>query len=187
MQNIGHSEEELVELIRQGDVAAMKEMYDKSVGRLSAVCARYVVDPDDVADVLQDSYLKAFDSIGSFSYRGIGSLQAWLTKIAVNRSLNLLKNRNRLNLVPLDERLPEPFDSPEPPETENIPPDVIQRMILNLPDGYRTVFNLFVFEGKSHKEIASILGIKENSSASQFHRAKQMLAKQIKQYNQSGR
>ena len=65
---------------------------------------------------------------------------------------------------------------------ESVPPSVIQEKGRRLPDGYRTIFNLFVFEDKSHKEIAGILGIKENSSASQLHRAKALLAKWIKEY-----
>ena len=78
-------------------------------------------------------------------------------------------------------------DLPDVPEDDEpslpkVPPAVIQEMIKALPDGYRTVFNLFVFENKSHKEIASMLGIKEDSSASQFFRARATLAKNIKEY-----
>jgi RNA polymerase sigma-70 factor (ECF subfamily) len=72
----------------------------------------------------------------------------------------------------------------EPPDVTHIPPEVINRMIASLPTGYRIVFNQFVFEHKSHKEIAQELGIKENSSASQLLRAKRLLAKMIHQYQQ---
>ena len=75
----------------------------------------------------------------------------------------------------------EPED--EDPPIEEIPPDEIQRMVSQLPTGYRTVFNLYVFENKSHQEIASLLGIKERSSASQLCRAKNLLAKMIRDYN----
>ena len=77
------------------------------------------------------------------------------------------------------------YDAPadEPPEgADDIPPQVLQDMICALPTGYRTVFNLYVFENKSHREIASLLNIAESTSASQLHRAKQMLARQIKAY-----
>jgi RNA polymerase sigma-70 factor (ECF subfamily) len=73
----------------------------------------------------------------------------------------------------------------EEPNLEEIPQATIMKMIRSLPEGYRTVFNLFVFEDKSHKEIAEILGIAENSSASQFHRAKAMLVQKIKEYKMS--
>lgn len=65
---------------------------------------------------------------------------------------------------------------------ENVPPEVIHSMIRELPEGYRTVFNLFVIEGRSHREIAELLGIGESSSASQFHRAKKILAAKIRGY-----
>ena len=76
----------------------------------------------------------------------------------------------------------EPTD--EDPDTEDIPTDAIYRMIRELPDGYRTIFNLHVVEGKKHKEIARLLHIAESTSASQFHRAKAMLADKLKQYRQ---
>ena len=72
------------------------------------------------------------------------------------------------------------------PEIDDVPMDVLQGMISRLPDGYRTVFNLFVFEQMKHKDIAALLGIKENSSASQFLRAKALLAKEIKEYRRNG-
>jgi RNA polymerase sigma-70 factor (ECF subfamily) len=83
--------------------------------------------------------------------------------------------------LPLSATMAEPMDEEEP-AFDAVPLDVIQGMIRKLPDGYRTVFNLFVFEDKSHKEIASMLGIKENSSASQLFHAKAMLARWIKDY-----
>ena len=67
-------------------------------------------------------------------------------------------------------------------DSEGIPPDELQRMIMSLPDGYRTVINLYVFEGKSHKEIADILNIKAKTSASQLYHAKAMMAKKINEY-----
>ena len=98
----------------------------------------------------------------------------------VNDSLKSLRNSGRL--LALSE-LPEiPSDAEDEPVRPEIPPEELQRMIKALPDGYRTVFNLFVFEKKSHKEIAGMLGIKEDSSASQYLRARRILASKIKDY-----
>ena len=156
----------------------MRMLYDKYVGYLTAVCARYIPDDDDVKDVLQEAFIKAFQSMDRFSWRGEGSLKAWLTRIVVNDSLKALRRKKPLSLSPtLAESVQE-----EEPAFEAVPLPVIQGMIRKLPDGYRTVFNLFVFEDKSHKEIASLLGIKENSSASQLFHAKAMLARWIKDY-----
>ena len=164
--------------VRRQDRTAMKMLYDKYVGYLTAVCTRYIPDDDDVKDILQEAFIKAFQSMDRFSWRGEGSLKAWLTRIVVNDSLKALR---RKKLLSLSATLAEPVEEEEP-AFEAVPLPVIQRMIRKLPDGYRTVFNLFVFEDKSHKEIASLLGIKENSSASQLFHAKAMLARWIKDY-----
>ena len=156
----------------------MKTLYGQYVGYLTAVCARYIPDDDEVKDILQEAFIKVFKSMDKFSWRGEGSLKAWMTRIVVNDSLKALR---RSKPLPLAATLSEPVDEEEP-AFEKVPMDVIQGMIRKLPEGYRTVFNLFVFEDKSHKEIASLLGIKENSSASQLFHAKALLARWIKDY-----
>jgi len=155
----------------------MKMLYDRYAGYLAAVCARYIPDDDDVKDVLQDAFIKIFQSMDRFSWRGEGSLKAWMTRIVVNDSLKALRRKKPL---PLLDSLPEPAE--EEPAFDAVPLPVLQGMIRKLPDGYRTVFNLFVFEDKPHREIASLLGIKENSSASQLYHAKALLARWIKDY-----
>ena len=174
------TEKELLLLVRSGDASAKRRFYDRDVGYLTAVCSRYVVNPSDVKDVLQDSFIKIFNSLDRFEYRGEGSIRAWVSRIVVNDSLKSLRNSGRL--LALSE-LPEiPSDAEDEPVRPEIPPEELQRMIKALPDGYRTVFNLFVFEKKSHKEIAGMLGIKEDSSASQYLRARRILASKIKDY-----
>ena len=101
-----------------------------------------------------------------------------MAKITLNETLKHIQNNRKLKFLELDVK---EMDRPEV-ETENIPSDEIHRMIRELPDGYRTIFNLYVIDGKSHKEIATLLHIKESSSASQLHRAKAILAEKIKQY-----
>jgi RNA polymerase sigma-70 factor (ECF subfamily) len=172
------SEQDLVRKVLQHDKAAMKTLYGQYVGYLTAVCARYIPDDDSVKDILQEAFIKIFQSMDRFSYRGEGSLKAWMTRIVVNDSLKALRRKKALPLV---ETLPDRPDEEEP-SFDAVPLPVIHEMIRRLPDGYRTVFNLFVFEDKSHKEIASLLGIKENSSASQLYHAKALLARWIKEY-----
>lgn len=172
------SELELLKLVRSGDSSGMRLFYERYVGYLTAVCSRYVVDRSDVKDILQEAFIKIFKGLESFEYRGEGSVRAWASRIVVNDSLKSLKAASRLTFVDDLPDIPED-DAPSFPE---LPPAVVQEMIKALPDGYRTVFNLFVFEKKSHREIASLLGIKEDSSASQFFRARAMLAKKIKAY-----
>ncbi len=175
-------EQELLKRILSGDITAMKEFYNDYSGYLTAVCSRYISDRDDVKDVLQESFIKIFKSIANFSYKGVGSLKAWSSRIVVNESLKFLRESERLDIIDSPTwDLPEISDEDET-DFEEIPASAILEMIQALPPGYRTVFNLYVFEEKSHKEIASILNITENTSASQLHRAKNILARQINEY-----
>ena len=162
----------------------MKALYDRYAGFLTAVCSRYIENKEDVKDLMQDSFIRIFSSIGSIEYRGEGSLKAWMSRIVINNTLKYIRDNIQKGMISIDEDIPDVPDE-EIPEISEIPPSVIQEMIRRLPEGYRTVFNLFVFEGKSHKEIAMLLGIKENSSASQLHRAKALLAGWIREYRQN--
>lgn len=172
------SEAELLNLVRSGDASGMRAFYERYVGYLTAVCSRYVPDRAAVKDILQEAFVKVFDRIGSFEYRGEGSVRAWLHRIVVNDSLKFLRANGKMQYV---EDLPD-LEDEQMDSLPDVPVAVVAEMIKGLPDGYRTVFNLFVFEKKSHREIAELLGIKEDSSASQFFRARAMLAKKIKEY-----
>lgn len=172
------SEAELLSLVRSGDASGMRFFYERYVGFLTAVCSRYVPDRAAVKDILQEVFVKAFDRIGSFEYRGEGSVKAWMHRIVVNDSLKFLRANGKMKYV---DDLPDVEDE-QMDSLPDVPVAVLAEMIKSLPDGYRTVFNLFVFEKKSHREIAELLGIKEDSSASQFFRARAMLAKKIKEY-----
>lgn len=175
------NDELLISLVKKGDEQAMRILYCRSVRYLSAVCSRYIYSEEDIKDVLQDAFLKIFASMKSFEYRGEGSLKGWMTKITLNETLKFIRNNSRMQFVELNHEEINEFDAE--PNTEGIAPAIIHSMIRELPDGYRTIFNLYVIEGKSHKEIAELLGIKADSSASQLHRAKALLAEKIKKCN----
>ncbi len=174
-------EEREIILVKQGNASAMRSLYDRHIGYLTAVCSRYVVQEDDVKDVLQESFIKIFTSVNRFEYRGKGSVRAWLTRVVVNESLAFLKRSNRMEVVYPEQELPD-LPEEESPDIADISPSVIQEMVQRLPKGYRTVFCLYVFEHKSHKEIASLLDIKADTSASQLHKAKVLLARFINDY-----
>ncbi|WP_298451783.1 RNA polymerase sigma factor [uncultured Prevotella sp.] len=174
-----YKEDELVRLIGQKNRGAIKFLYDRYAEYLSAVCGRYIADEDARKDVLQECFIKIFMSVSAFEYRGEGSLKAWMARITVNESLKFLRKSATYNFIEYGDNVP---DTAEEPEVEGVPDDVINKMILSLPPGYRMVFNLYVFENKSHKEIGRLLNIGESSSASQFSRAKALLVKRIKEY-----
>lgn len=177
--HVEHKEKELLNLIKHGDQNAMRLLYDSYSGYLAAVCARYIESEDDRKDVLQECFIKIFKSVGRFEFRGEGSLKAWMIRITANESLRFLRTSSTYSFVDYGGNLP---DVPEEPDVDSIPDDVIDGIILSMPAGYRAVFNLYVFEQKSHKEIAGMLGIGEGTSASQFSRAKAYLAKRINDY-----
>ena len=183
----GNREEHLAGRLRSGDSGAMREFYSLYGDALAKICARYVADAEDVKDVLQNALIRIFSRMKDFTWRGPGSLQAWAARVTVNASLDFLKERKRHEFVRLARDIPDRTDETEPedPDVRDIPPEVFHRMIRELPTGYRTVFNLYVFEEKSHQEIADLLGIKKDTSASQFHRAKKLLAQKIEEYGKT--
>ena len=157
----------------------MSLLYQRYVGILTSVCYRYVVHENDVKDVLQNSFVKIFTSLDTFEFRGEESLRVWMTKIVVNESLNYLQSCKKMLFVE-DERILRDLPDEEEVSLDRISDDELHQLIRELPDGYRTVLNLFVFEGLSHRQIAELLSIKESTSASQFYFAKRLLAKRIK-------
>lgn len=175
-------ESKILSMFDEGNPLAMDVLYAQYSRYLAGVCSRYIANDDDLKDVLQESLVKIFTRIGGFDYRGEGSLKAWMSRIVANEALQFLR-KGQKNIFEDTADLPDLPD--EEPDTAGIDSAALVAMIRRLPPGYRAVVNLYVFGGKSHKEIAEILGIKPDSSASQFHKAKKMLASMINKYKQS--
>ncbi|SEF40090.1 RNA polymerase sigma factor [Parabacteroides chinchillae] len=174
------SESEVTDRCRVGDNQARKELYELYAEKMLCLCYRYAGDIDVAHDLLHDGFLKVFSSISSFTYKGEGSLRAWLSRVFANTALEYLRRKDLLRQgISLD----EVYDLPNEPEPDacNLSMDILMRFVTDLPYGYRTVFNLFVFEHWSHKEIAAQLHINEKSSASQLNRARKILATRIRE------
>lgn len=180
---IGNVEQRLVKRLQEGDKTAAREFYSLYADRLAGVCSRYITDEEDLKDVFQNALVHIFSHIADFEYRGVGSLQAWTTRVMVNESLRFLRTKKQHEIVQLDNVAVDEIDDDDP-SISDIPPDTIRQMLSSLPTGYRTVLNLFFFEDMSHQEIAQLLGIKKDTSASQLHKAKKLLLKMIKKYNE---
>lgn len=170
-------EERLVSRIKDGDRRAMEQLYNDHARYLSAICSRYLTSNDDVRDVLQESFLRIFTRIDAFEWRGEGSLRGWLARFVVNETLKYIRSNSRIQFAEIRDECLNISD--EEPTVEQVPAETLHRLIRELPDGYRTVFNLYVIEERSHKEIAALLGIKPDTSASQLHKAKAILARKI--------
>ena len=144
------------------------------------VSLRIVPEREDALDIVQDTFVSILTTIGTFEYRGEGSLRNWVAKITTNRALDWLRHHDRLLL---SDQLPDEIEEEEE-ETplEEVPPDILSGMIDRLPQTSRIIVNLHVFGQMPHKEIAQRLGIHEKTSMSQLSRAKRLLAMMIKEY-----
>ena len=169
---------QLVERIRQKDQRAMSQFYQRYVEELSSVCYRYVPSRSDAKDVLQNSFVKIFTMLPTIDYVGEEALKAWMKRVVANEALGFLRKQKKLLFVVHRAAEADQIDDTEP-QSEQISPEELHQMISELPDGYRTVINLYVFEDYTHKQIAELLGISESTSASQLYYAKRLLAKKI--------
>ncbi|WP_321330860.1 sigma-70 family RNA polymerase sigma factor [uncultured Bacteroides sp.] len=174
------NEIELIKGCRAGDNSARKQLYTLYSNKMLAVCYRYTGDMDAAHDVLHDAFIKIFTG---FNFRGEASLGTWITKVMVSQAVDYLRKQKRISqTIVYEEQLPDVPELPDKDDGSRISEEQLLTFVAELPAGCRTVFNLFVFEDKSHKEIAGMLHIKEHSSTSQLHRAKCLLAKRIKGY-----
>lgn len=177
-----NTEQQLLNGVRDGDRTAMRRLYDTYSGYAMATVLRYVPDRDDASDILQDAFVKILSSVAQFEYRGEGSLKSWVMRIAANEALGWLRKRKDIAFT---DKIPDTSSLDDDPDVDSVTDEVLADMIASLPDGYRVVLNLYVFEGLSHKDIAARLGITPSTSASQFFHAKKMLARKIKAYCES--
>ena len=165
-------------------IEALEKAYKKDGAYLLSVCRRYVRDADTARDMFQDGFVSAYTNWSKFTDRGPGSLKAWLARIMANTCLMFLRKRDpvreadEIDTVPLK----AVSDDSLAGSIAGIKDEDLYNMILDLPDLERTVLNMFVFEGFSHKDIAHLLGIKESASAMRFYRAKAHLAEMIEKY-----
>lgn len=172
------TETQLIHQCQRGNKAGQYELVRRYASMLMAVCLRYVPDRPTAQDLVQESFLRIFEHIDD--YRNTGSFEAWMRRIAARLALQWLnKSHVRRELYP--EIFPE--QEPEEPEVEyQFDTEEILAAVQALPDGFRTVFNLNVMEGYSHREIAEMLHITESTSRSQLLRARQLLQRQLIHY-----
>ncbi len=176
------TELELIEGCRREDNFFRRRLYDLYSQQMMGICFRYTGDKFLSQDLLHDGFIKVFQSVKNFNYRGEGSLKAWMSRIFVNVALDYLKKNDTLNHTVLLENGHDAEITVDEQEAKAIPDDILMRFVAELPTGYRMVFNLYTFEEMSHKEIANMLHINESSSRSQLYRAKTILAEKIKIY-----
>lgn len=174
-------EKRLIQACIDGDRAAQNQLYQQHKYKMMGVCLRYAKDRAEAEDILQEGFFKVFCDLKQFS--GKGAIGAWIRRVMVNTALmHIRKQKNKLFPVIELDQIAYSHASKEDLFSSFRAKALVQ-MIQQLPDGYRVVFNMYVIEGYSHKEIAQQLGISESTSKSQLSRAKmtlrQMLEKQL--------
>lgn len=167
----------LIKECLKGNVRSQKTLFEKFAPKMLGVCMRYCRSKEQAEDVLQDGFIKVFGKLSEFKQEG--SFEGWIRKIMVNTALDTLRKEMKIsNDVDLEL-------AGNKMESETVLADLsageLLGLISSMPDGYRTVFNMFAIEGYSHYEIAENLGITENTSKSQFSRARAYLRKKIEE------
>lgn len=166
-------EADMIAACRRGVRQAQQQVFELYSRRMYGICSRYVKNPMEAEDILVTGFTKVFERIGQF--KGDGSFEGWIRRIIINEALtSLRKSRSMVVETDLEKADREP-------DYQQLADHLEEQDLLNLigklPAGYRVVFNLYAIDGFSHKEIASQLGISENTSKSQLSRARVYLQK----------
>ncbi len=161
-----------------GDRRMQEELYRRFSPRMYAVCLRYASNAEEAEDILQEGFIKIFKKLGSF--RGDGSFEGWIRRIFVNTAIEHFRRRRYLQ--PVTEKEEGTIEGKYLSVLDEMAEKDILALVQQLSPGYRTVFNMYVVEGYTHKEIADMLGISEGTSKSQLSRAKVILQDMVKEF-----
>jgi RNA polymerase sigma factor (sigma-70 family) len=170
------TEEELIKKCIRKDANSQRMLFEQYAGSMMTICRRYSCDQQEAEDMLQDSFIRVFSYIDQYEFKG--SFEGWIKRIVVNASLKVLQKKKIHFLEINDDQYKE--QSIDSYALSDLNEEELLKLISNLPEGYRVVFNLFVIEGYSHEEIAELLHIKAGTSRSQLSKARDMLKEQIR-------
>lgn len=170
-----YSDEELIRRCLKNKSDAQRMLYEAHASMVYTVCFRYAKNAEDANDLLQETFINVFSNLEK--YKGSGSFEGWIRRIAVNCSIRQYqKNQKRIDTGDIDY---SPDAQTYADAIDHLSAEEIMRVINQLPDGYRIVFNMYAIEGYSHKEIAEHLNISEGSSRSQLARARMNLMEKV--------
>jgi RNA polymerase sigma factor (sigma-70 family) len=172
-------ENKIIEGCISGKRKAQNELYSIFSSRFYGICLRYAGNRTEAQDILQEGFIKIFSKIGTFNNQG--SFEGWMKRIIINTALNYLRDHARERLFVSVDEVPDGIQdvATEEDRPEPLPAETMLNLVQALPEGYRMVFNLYVFEQHTHKQIAELLEISENTSKTQLMRARLQLQKQI--------
>jgi RNA polymerase sigma factor (sigma-70 family) len=172
--NIQYLDEfQLIKECLKGDPTSQKQLYDRFAPKMLGVCYRYAINREEAEDFLQEAFITVFKKL--YQFKNQGALEAWVRRIVINTSLNHIKTRHQFLTEDIDKIEPETLPVTMASDEFNS----LVELIRGLPDGYKTVFNLYAIEGYSHDEIAKLLGINASTSRSQYTRARKLLMEKL--------
>jgi RNA polymerase sigma factor (sigma-70 family) len=172
------SDSDLIEGCIRGDRKLQHELYKRYAPKMYGVCLRYAGNVEEAEDILQEGFIKVFNKMTSF--RGEGSFEGWIRRIFVNTAIE--HYRKKIYLQPITEYEENTVEGKYLSVLDDLAEKDIIQLVQQLSPGYRTVFNMYVVEGYTHKQIAEELGISEGTSKSQLSRAKLILQDLVKKY-----
>lgn len=161
---------ELVELCLRSDTVGQKLLYERFITSMARTCARYLKENAEAEDALIEGFMKVFSGLKKFEYRDEKSLEVWIRKIMINECLMRLRKKRVFMSIET-----ETTEEENQTEITHLEAEDILNLIRQLPEGYRTVFNLFTIDGYNHREISELLGISETTSRSQLTHARNKL------------
>lgn len=173
---------QLIEGCKRQDRKSQQLVYEKYARVMYGICLRYLSDREAAQDLLQDGFIKVFLNINSFENKG--SFEGWMKRVFVNLALENIRKDKTKKMYSDDIENVSDIDIIDEAEgdIDGITEDELLKMVQELPQGYRSVFNLYAIEDYSHKEISEMLGIAEGTSRSQYIRARALLQEKIKEY-----
>jgi RNA polymerase sigma factor (sigma-70 family) len=169
------SESDLIRACIAGSRSMQEELYKRFAPKMYAVCMRYANNADDAQDLLQEGFIKVYRNLAKF--RAEGSFEGWVRRVFINTSIEHFRRKN--TLYSITEKEENVIEDADLTALDNLAEKDIIALVQELSPGYRTVFNMYVIEGYTHKEIGNILGISEGTSKSQLARAKAILQKKV--------
>lgn len=174
-------DQKIIEGVSKGKRRAQNMLYQQHAPLMLGLCMRYAKDRNEAEDIMQEGFIKIFTKISD--YRGDGSFEGWMRRIMINTAITYykknLKHQYHADIDEIDETIPHEEEDEGQPGEVNLPREKLMELIQGLPEGYRMVFNLYVFEQYAHKDIAETLNISVNTSKSQLSKARRLLASKV--------
>ncbi len=173
--------DQIIQGCLQGDRISQKALFDRYSGKMLAVCSRYSRHQMEAEDLLQDGFIKVFTNLEQYKFEG--PFEQWIRKIMINNAIKNCNRKSFQNEYSVGDEIPESAEDPD--VIDSMSEKELIRIINELPDGYRMVFNLYAIEGYSHKEISETLKIEESTSRSQLVKARKVLQDKLLKFQKT--